>query len=197
MRRAVVKDGQPERGRVRRAVGHENLVHRVARPRTQPRADRVGRQGGRCGWAIGGALIALGITCTALSIVLGGLGAIARILWKDTGIGLKWAVVQFPAGGGGGGEGVFAVTLTRVGGSNGTATSAASWTYDVKRADTNEQLGTNVNPSTSPHKWKRPIGRMAQADFGYAHFGKDTEGERVLVLGWINEIPEVAACPNP
>jgi hypothetical protein len=49
-------------------------------------------------------LIALGITCTALSIVLGGLGAIARILWKDTGIGLKWAVVQFPAGGGGGGQ---------------------------------------------------------------------------------------------
>jgi len=27
---------------------------------------------------------------------------IARILWKDTGTGLKWAIVQFPVGGSGG-----------------------------------------------------------------------------------------------
>jgi len=121
----------------------------------------------------------------------GATGA-AQILWKESGTGYnKWALVRLgnPAGAGT----VFPVNLTQVGGSQGTTTAPASWTYDVVDAASGATLATAVNPTASPHKWKRPsAGWMIAATFGYAHYNADAQ----LVLGWINEVAEQEACSS-
>jgi len=54
-----------------------------------------------------------------------------------------------------------------------------------------EKLEENVDPTKSPHKWKRPkIGAFDEATFGYAHYDKDDK----LVLGWINETLQLDKC---
>ena len=98
-----------------------------------------------------------------------------------------WAVVsQGPA------PAVFPVKLTQVGGSQGTSTTVASWTYDVKDFCTDETLSTAaVNPTTTPHKWKRPsVGQMIAATFGLARL--DPDGKTVLT--WINEVADQQSC---
>jgi hypothetical protein len=89
---------------------------------------------------------------------------------------------------------VFPVLLTQVGGSQGTDIAVASWTYDVKHGmapDTQAALLTAVNPTASPHMWRRPtVGVMIKATFGYAHYDRDG----ALVLGWINEVVDQVAC---
>jgi hypothetical protein len=85
------------------------------------------------------------------------------------------------------------VNLTQTGGSQGTTTTPASWTYSVIDPVTSQTLATSVNPTVSPHKWKRPsAGWMFAATFGYAHF--NAQGQ--LVLGWINEMVEQEACAS-
>ncbi|HPP28896.1 MAG TPA: hypothetical protein PLV57_20505 [Phycisphaerae bacterium] len=116
-------------------------------------------------------------------------GGAARILWKDSGTGVRWAVVRL----GRWSPTVFPVNLTQTGGSQGTSTTAASWTYSVVDPVTNQTLATGVNPTASPHKWKRPsAGWMIAATFGYAHY--NAQGQ--LVLGWINEMVEQEACTS-
>jgi len=113
----------------------------------------------------------------------------ARILWKESGTGLKWAVVRL----GNYSQSIFPVNLTQTGGSQGTNTAPASWTYDVIDPITEETLESAVDPTASPHKWQRPsAGWMIAATFGYAHY--NTDGE--LVLGWINEMVEQEACTS-
>ena len=69
----------------------------------------------------------------------------------------------------------------------------ARWTYSVIDPVTSEMLATNVNPTVSPYKWKRPsAGWMIAATFGYAHW--NTDGD--LTLGWINEMVEQEACSS-
>jgi len=112
----------------------------------------------------------------------------AMILWRETGFGTKWGVVRI--GGLSGLGNVFAVELTQTGGSNGTATTQASWTYTVKDLDGNTLL-TAANPIGAPHKWRRPsLGAITAATFGYAHYSV----ANALTLGWINEVPTVEAC---
>jgi hypothetical protein len=90
-----------------------------------------------------------------------------------------------------GGSRVFPVTLAQVGGSQGTNAAAASWTYDVKDFDSDDVLEAAVNPTASPHKFKRPsVGQMIKATFGYAHYTSDGD----LALGWINEVADQEAC---
>ncbi|NLY01516.1 MAG: hypothetical protein GXY83_35945 [Rhodopirellula sp.] len=114
----------------------------------------------------------------------------AAILWREGGIGVQWALVRLanlpePT--------LFPVNLTQTGGSQGTTTTPASWTYSVIDPVTGETLATNVNPTVSPHKWKRPsAGWMITATFGYAHW--NTDGD--LALGWINEMVEQEACSS-
>lgn len=85
---------------------------------------------------------------------------------------------------------VFPVTLAQTGGSDGTTSAAASWSYTVTDALTGATLATGVNPGSSPHKWKRPsVGKMHVATFGYAHYNGAT-----LVVGWINEYINATAC---
>jgi len=116
-------------------------------------------------------------------------GGAAQILWKDSGTGVRWAVVRL----GRWSPTVFPVNLTQTGGSQGTSTTAASWTYSVVDPVTNQTLATGVNPTASPHKWKRPsAGWMIAATFGYAHY--NAQGQ--LVLGWINEMVEQEACTS-
>ncbi len=114
----------------------------------------------------------------------------AAILWREGGIGVQWALARLanlpePT--------LFPVNLTQTGGSQGTTTTPASWTYSVIDPVTGETLATNVNPTVSPHKWKRPsAGWMIKATFGYAHW--NTDGD--LALGWINEMVEQEACSS-
>lgn len=115
-------------------------------------------------------------------------GGSARILWHETGTGEKWAVVDIgaePA------APIFPITMSQTGGSNGTASAAASWTYTVTHAITSASLGTTVNPTTSPHLWRRPsLGQMAAATAGLAF----TNASGQLVITWCNETPGPAAC---
>lgn len=116
-------------------------------------------------------------------------GGAAQILWKESGTGVKWAVVRL----GRWSPTVFPVNLTQTGGSQGTNTTPASWTYSVIDPVTSQTLATAVNPTASPHKWKRPsAGWMIAATFGYAHFNAQAQ----LVLGWINEMVEQEACAS-
>jgi len=116
-------------------------------------------------------------------------GGAAQILWKESGTGVKWAVVRL----GRWSPTVFPVNLTQTGGSQGTTTTPASWTYSVIDPVTSQTLATAVNPTVSPHKWKRPsAGWMIAATFGYAHY--NAQGQ--LVFGWINEMVEQEACAS-
>ena len=112
-------------------------------------------------------------------------GQKVEIRWNP----ITGAYYAIPATGGGR---VIPVVLEQVGGSQGDNEDPASWTYDVKDFyDTGLVLLEAVNPTSSPHKWKRPsVGQMTEATFGYAHY--DAEGE--LVIGWINEVAEQEAC---
>jgi len=85
---------------------------------------------------------------------------------------------------------VFPITLSQTGGSQGTNSTAASWTYTVTHAISGKELATGVNPVSSPHTYNRPSsGQLSTADAGYAHYdGAD------LVIGYINERPGPGAC---
>lgn len=85
---------------------------------------------------------------------------------------------------------VFPVNLTRSGGSQGTPTTPATWTYSVVDPATGQTLMRDVNPTVPPHKWKRSsAGWMTVATFGFAHY--NTQGQ--LVLGWINEVGQAGS----
>ncbi|HBT75587.1 MAG TPA: hypothetical protein DEB39_01385, partial [Planctomycetaceae bacterium] len=86
---------------------------------------------------------------------------------------------------------LFPVKLEQTGGEQGDNKKVASWKYTVTDALTDEKLEEDVDPTESPHRWKRPnLGAIGAATFGYAHYDNDDK----LVLGWINEVLEVAAC---
>ena len=116
----------------------------------------------------------------------------AGILWRVGGTGVQWAVVRLgkpiPLH-------VFPVNLSQTGGSQGDESYAASWTYNVYDIESGNLLESSVDPTSTPHKWKRPsIGQMIAADFGYAHYEDDGSGGEQIVLGWINEMVDQEAC---
>jgi hypothetical protein len=117
------------------------------------------------------------------------------ILWRAGGTGPQWAVVRLlgkPAAAVG--LHVFPVALSQTGGTQGTATAPASWTYRVTDLETAEELLAGVNPTASPHQWRRPsLGPVVPATFGYAHWQDDGEGVQELALGWINEVASPVA----
>jgi hypothetical protein len=114
-------------------------------------------------------------------------GGQTEVLWSDTSTQNRWAIIRI----GSGRSTLFPVTLEKTGGENGDDENATSWTYKVTDALSDEKLEENVDPTTSPHQWKRPnIGALTAATFGYAHYDNDNK----IVLGWINEIPELAVC---
>ena len=114
-------------------------------------------------------------------------GGHTEILWCDT--TSQWAIIRI----GSGRSTVFPVKLEKTGGEAGTNEKATSWTYTVTDFLSDEELGKEIDPASSPHQWKRPsIGAFDAAAFGYAHF--DNDG--TLVLGWINEVARQEACAD-
>ncbi|GHT33426.1 hypothetical protein FACS1894214_5210 [Planctomycetales bacterium] len=116
------------------------------------------------------------------TLTSGGNGA--EVLWYDDS---QWAIIRI----GSGRSTLFPVKLEKTGGEAGDDKKATSWTYKVTDALTDEKLEEDVNPTASPHQWKRPsVGAYSAATFGYAHYDNDNK----IVLGWLNEIPEVEVC---
>jgi hypothetical protein len=114
-------------------------------------------------------------------------GGHTEVLWSDSDTENRWAIIRI----GSGHSTLFPVTLEKTGGEQGDDEKVASWTYKVTDTLSDEKLDEDVDPTESPHQWKRPdIGAFTPATFGYAHYDNDNE----LVLGWINEIPELDAC---
>ena len=112
----------------------------------------------------------------------------ASVLWIEDGAGEKWALIRI---GHGDVSTLFPVVLNKTGGDEGDEKTATTWRYDVTHALTDELLAEDIDPTKSPHQWKRPsIGRMTQATFGYAHFDNDDN----LVVGWINETFVLSSC---
>lgn len=106
----------------------------------------------------------------------------ARILYKDSGTGTKWAIVRL---GGGGGSGLFPVTVSQTGGSAGTDAAKCSFTYTATDLDGN-QLGTVMSPT-----WARPaLGAMVAATKGVGYY--DAAG--AFVLYQVDEVPDVVSC---
>ena len=114
-------------------------------------------------------------------------GSGAEVLWSDNSSQTRWAIIRI----GSGKSTLFPVKLEKTGGEQGDDTKVASWKYKVTDAMTDEKLEEDVDPTKSPHQWKRPkIGAFEAATFGYAHYDKDDK----LVLGWINEILQLDKC---
>lgn len=88
----------------------------------------------------------------------------ARVLWKETGTGLKWAVLQLGAGP----RGYFPVTLVQTGGANGTKTTAASWTYTVNCVGWDGSL-CQLATAKAPARL-RPFGTRVAAQYGQAYY---------------------------
>jgi hypothetical protein len=108
----------------------------------------------------------------------------AQILWREPGDGVRWAILRFGAAGA---PSVFPVELTQVGGVQGAAVTPASWTYDIADPVTAESLGTSADPTTAPHRWRRPeVGPVSPANFGIARRDENSD----LELLWINETAE-------
>ncbi len=85
---------------------------------------------------------------------------------------------------------VFPITLVQTGGLDGSPALPATWTYAVSDATSGITLGTNIDPVAPLHQWKRPpTGKMIPATHGYASL----TGGGFLVIGWINELPELGA----
>lgn len=83
-------------------------------------------------------------------------------------------------------RGMIPVSLTQTGGSNGTSSAAATWTYTAN--DTlggSAELGTVLGP-----EWPRPNGRMTAATKGLGYF--NTSG--VFVLSIAYEKPGAMEC---
>lgn len=114
-------------------------------------------------------------------------GSGAEVLWSDESTRNRWAIIRI----GSGRSVLFPVKLEKTGGEQGDHEKAASWTYKVTDALSDEKLEEEVDPASDPHQWKRPnLGALTAATFGYAHYDNDDK----LVLGWINEVPEVEVC---
>lgn len=117
-----------------------------------------------------------------------GDSGVAQILWSSGTSGTVWAIVRLGAGGGQGT--VFPVQLEQTAGAQGTSTTPATWIYTVKDIYGNT-LATLVDPTDSPHCWKRPsVGYMIPATAGLAFYNSIN----LLSLAWINEVPDQEAC---
>jgi hypothetical protein len=115
----------------------------------------------------------------------------AQILWKQAGTGPLWGMVRLGANGGRQAGALFPVDLAQVGGADGSDTAPATWTYDVADSITGVSLASAVDPTSAPHRHRRPsAGSMLVADVGIAYRTK----AGALVLASINEVADQGPC---
>lgn len=124
----------------------------------------------------------------------------ATILWREGGVPSppfgeleEWAIVRlgrsgYPT------PSIFPIKLVQDGGSQGTATTPATWSYRYYDLQ-DEPLWTGETYPFDPAvwgAWRRPaVGRMTPATWGLAY--QSIAG--VLFVMWINEVAEQEACP--
>ena len=84
---------------------------------------------------------------------------------------------------------VFPVILHQTGGSSHYP---ADWTYTIKDVTDATTLATSVNPTASPHLYRRSSCYLGPATHGLAHMVGSA-----LVLDWIDEIEGEEACITP
>ena len=82
------------------------------------------------------------------------------------------------------------VVFSSSAGATGNAAQKCAYTYTLTNALTDVELGTTINPTTSPHKHQRPtVGYCMPATFGLAYYDAGT-----LTIAYCNEIPDAEAC---
>lgn len=82
------------------------------------------------------------------------------------------------------------VTMTQTGGSDGTASAAATWTYTIDDLAGNE-LDTAHDPTAAPSVYVRPaLGSITPATKGLAWVAADG----TVSVYWCNEVESVAPC---
>lgn len=108
----------------------------------------------------------------------------ARILWKESGTGTKWGIVNIgvlpPA--------MFPVTLAKDGGSAGDLTTQCSWTYTVT-----DLQGYQIGTTMTPLKLRPSVGKLVQpadGSHGVAFYAADG----TFKLWDANEVPDVGSC---
>lgn len=107
----------------------------------------------------------------------------ARILWKESGTGTKWAIVNIgvlpPA--------MFPVQIDQTGGSAGDATTQCSYTYTVRDL-AGYQLGTGMTPL----KRRPALGAMSPVDPSYGWGVGFYDYSGTFNLWDANEVPSTA-----
>lgn len=101
----------------------------------------------------------------------------ARILWKESGTGDKWAIVRL----GESAPSLIPVTVAQTGGSNGSKAATATYTYTVVHPGTGQTLLTDASPA-----WARSKGAVNVATHGAAYHNGTT-----WVLYQVDETPQV------
>jgi len=91
-------------------------------------------------------------------------------------------------------DATFAVNVTQTGGSAGNKTTQCSFTYTVSDLNGNT-LGTAVNPTTSPHTYKRIAKGITTAATAGIACWVTVSGTPTLSVRWVNEVPGAEACP--
>jgi len=84
---------------------------------------------------------------------------------------------------------------TQIGGSQGTGSTQASWTYDIHSLETNEEILSDVDVNTASHPYERPdAGQLSQATYALVYSGDGSHqapGSPAIV--WLNEA--LITCP--
>lgn len=110
----------------------------------------------------------------------------ARIMWKESGTGPRWGVVALS--GSARPSTIIPVTMLKISGSPGTASAGSTFRYRVTSLS-GQVILEDINPTTSPHRWRRSRGLIVQANFGIAHIEDDE-----VVVGWCNEVAVHQVC---
>lgn len=112
----------------------------------------------------------------------------ASIVWREPGVGVKWAVIRM----GSSVASLFPVTLAVSDTVFGTDSTPTAHTYDLFDVGGATPLTPGpVDPGVEPHKWRRPsVGRFSIATAGLAY----RDGAGTPILTWVNETLELDPC---
>jgi len=84
----------------------------------------------------------------------------------------------------------FAVKLEHIAGSDGTASTSASWRYRVSLYNSTAIINADVNPGEAPHEAKRPLGKRSKATAGVATYNSNNE----IIILTTNETITFSTC---